>query len=245
MSQKAGRIFLEQQGHTNLQFETDGRVDIIAESPAGQILRIELKLISMIMEAKERVFKAIRTTKNRLKPKRLTHLLILTLLRKTETDDERFIKVKEYCLLGIFVSKSELEKKDEKELVREIGEKVDAHLDDDFELISISREEFLRNWEREERREELVEELQKTVVELSEEVRRLDQTILEEVKKIDHKLDQKVTDEVGKLDQKVTDEVRKLDQKVTDEVRKLDQKLSDNQKQLEDILKLLTKHFKK
>ncbi len=212
MSQKAGRIFLEQQGHTNLQFETDGRVDIIAESPAGQILRIELKLISMIMEAKERVSKAIRTTKNRLKPKRLTHLLILTLLRKTETDDERFIKVKEYCLLGIFVSKSELEKKDEKELVSEIGEEVNAHLEDDFELISISREEFLRNWEREERREELVEELQKTVVELSDEVR--------------------------KLDQKVTEEVRKLDQKI-------DRKLSDNQKQLENILKLLTEHFKK
>ena len=208
LSQEAGKIFLEEQAHTNLKFETDGRVDVVAETSTGQILRIELKLISQIIEAKARVTRAIRTTKNQLKAKRLTHLLILTLVRKVETDDERVIKVKEYCLLGIFVSRSELEKKDEKELIREIGEEVRGHLEEGYELISISREEFLRNWEQEETRQEQIEQLQKSVQKLSEEVKLQGEAI--------QNLDQKLDEKLSETQKQLTDILNLLKKKLND-----------------------------
>ncbi len=191
LSQEAGRIILEEQSHTNLQFETDGRVDVIAESSAGQTLRIELKLISALKESKGRLLSAIRTTQSRLKPKRLTHLLILTLLRKAEADDERFIKVKEHCLLGIFVSKSELEKKNDEELATEIVEEVERHLEEGYEIISLSRAEFLESLKLEEQRMALERQRMEREEQTRQEIIQLkaeNQELKQAIKTLDQKL---------------------------------------------------------
>ncbi|RMG41863.1 MAG: hypothetical protein D6732_01915, partial [Methanobacteriota archaeon] len=79
-------------GFLNLRLEKEDRVDVIATHPNGSEWRIELKLISMIVEMKGLVLHAIRQTKARLNKKRLTHLLFLTLVRHKVSDDEHFIK---------------------------------------------------------------------------------------------------------------------------------------------------------
>ncbi|RMH41875.1 MAG: hypothetical protein D6694_08490, partial [Gammaproteobacteria bacterium] len=103
-SQEAGRIVLEALGFLNLRLEKEDRVDVITTHPDGSEWRIELKLISMIVEMKGLVLYALRQTKARLNKKRLPHLLFLTLVRHKVSDDEHFIKAKHYCLLGILVS---------------------------------------------------------------------------------------------------------------------------------------------
>ncbi len=162
-SQEAGRIVLEALGFSNLQYEAEGRVDIIAEHPSGTEWRMELKLISMIIEMKGLVLHGIRQTKTRINKKNLTHLLFITLLRHKASDDEHFIKAKEYCLLGIFVSRSELEKKNEKEIAAEIAQEVEKYLDPEVDLVSVSKAEYQEILRLEDERMQLMDNLEKKV----------------------------------------------------------------------------------
>ena len=168
-SQEAGRIILESLAFTNLRFETEGRVDVITTHPDGTKWRIELKLISLILEVKSLVLRALRQTKAQMDRKRLTHLLIMTMIRHKISDDEHFIKAKQYCLLGIFVSKSELEK-DEKKIASEIAEEVGKYLDPDVDLVSVSKAEYQEMLRLEDERLQLMDDLQTEVMEIKDKV---------------------------------------------------------------------------
>ncbi|RMG32033.1 MAG: hypothetical protein D6732_14070 [Methanobacteriota archaeon] len=220
LSQDASRIFLEGLGFSRFMFEAEIRVDVDAISPAGEVYRLEVKLISLLNEAKGRVALAIRETRRRMGRKGLTHLLFLTPLRLLETDDKHFIKVKGYCLLGIFVSKSELEKKKEEDLVKEVGEEVEKHLDDGIELISISKAEFLENLRLEEQRIELEQQTQKMLESFGTKTIELEQKL--EGLSEESENQRKMIEDQGKM------------------IEQIDKKITKTQQQLDTLIKLLS-----
>ncbi len=244
LSQRAGQIFLEGLGFSRMRFEIEGRVDVEAISPRGEIHRLELKLISLINEAKGRVARAIRETKQRMDEKRLTHLLFLTPLRLRETDDKHFIKVKGYCLLGIFVSKSELKKKKEEDLVAEVGEEVESHLVEEVELISIGKAEFLENLKLEEQRMELEEqriELERQTQEMLGRLGAKTDEFEEKLNELSEEAEnqRKMIEDQGKM---IEDQGKMIeDQGKT--IEKIDKKITETQVQLERLMKLLSEKF--
>ncbi len=249
-SQKAGLIFLKEIGFSHIRFEVKKRVDVEAISPDRGKSRIELKLISMINEAKGRVKRAIRETIQRLDAKQLTHLLFLTLLREKETDDKHFIKVKGYCLLGIFVSKSELIKTDEDQLAIEVAEEVGKYLNNKVELISISKAEFLENLKMEEERikaeeqtKEILNSLKSETEELRQKTEGLEQKLEQKVEGLEQKLEQKVEgleQAVNEISKK-TDVQKRMVENQGKAIEQLDMKITKTQDQLEKLIALLSK----
>ncbi|RMG26692.1 MAG: hypothetical protein D6732_21060 [Methanobacteriota archaeon] len=259
-SQEAARIFLESQGFVGLKFEAEGRVDVIAISRRQGEFRIEVKLISSLNESKGRVLRAIRETRRRLESKKLTHLLFLTLLRRKETDDEHFIKIKEYCLVGIFVSKSELEKKKENELVKAVGEEIERYMEGEIDLIGMNKAEFRESWRLEEERQKLLDGLEAGVKSLENSFETLKEQILgfqdntlqieEKVDQIEEKVDQieekvdQIEEKVGQIEEKVEQKVDQIEEKVTElshQIKGLERQLSENQEQLREFLAYLSK----
>ena len=248
LSQNAGQIFLEGLGFSRMRFEIEGRVDVEATSPTEEIYRLELKLISLINEAKGRVVRAIRETKRRMDKKGLTHLLFLTPLRLRETDDKHFIKVKGYCLLGIFVSKSELKKKKEEDLVAEVGEEVESHLVEEVELISIGKAEFLENLKLEEQRMELEEqriELERQTQEMLDRLGTKTDEFEQKLNEISSKTEYhgEMIEDQGKMieDQgKMIEDQGKMIEDQGKMIKKIDDKLTETQQQLDRLMKLLS-----
>ncbi len=230
-SQEAGRIVLESLAFTNLRFEAQGRVDVIATYPDGIEWRIELKLISLILEMKSLVLRALRQTKARMGRKRLTHLLVITMVRHKVSDDEHFIKAKQYCLLGIFVSKSELEK-DEKTIASEIAEEVGKYLDPDVDLVSVSKAEYLEMLRLEDERLQLMDDLQSGV-----------KTLRDTVGGIGDKVEG-IEDKVEGIEDKVEgieDKVEGIVSKVAEMENNLKNQTASMQEQLSHLTELVSK----
>ena len=244
-SQEAGRIVLESLAFTNLRFEAQGRVDVIATYPDGIEWRIELKLISLILEMKSLVLRALRQTKARMGRKRLTHLLVITMVRHKVSDDEHFIKAKQYCLLGIFVSKSELEK-DEKTIASEIAEEVGKYLDPDVDLVSVSKAEYLEMLRLEDERLQLMDDLQSGVKTLRDTVGGIGdkvEGIEDKVEGIEDKIEG-IEDKVEGIEDKVEgieDKVEGIVSKVAEMENNLKNQTASMQEQLSHLTELVSK----
>ncbi len=118
LSQESARLLLDCFVFSDPVWETEGRVDLIVSSDT-EIYRIEIKFISKLDENRYRLIDAIKKTRSDIATKKLDFLLVTTLAKKFSKHKD-FKRFEGYCLLGILVSKVEIEETPPEKLATEI-----------------------------------------------------------------------------------------------------------------------------
>ena len=219
LSQESARLLLGHFDFSDPVWETKGRVDLIVTSDSKKC-RIEIKFISKLNENRNRLIDAIRKTKTDIATKKLDFLLITTIAKKFSMQ-EGFKRFKGYCVLGILVSKVEIEETPPELLANEIlkeGRSVIGLWD---EFTSMYQEQLLQHSKDIEKLSELNQDQTKHINAVEGKVDSLETKMDSLETKMDS-LETKVETKVDSLETKVDSLENKVETKVDSLENKVD-----------------------
>ncbi len=219
LSQESARLLLGHFDFSDPVWETKGRVDLIVTSDSKKC-RIEIKFISKLNENRNRLIDAIRKTKSDIATKKLDFLLITTIAKKFSMQ-EGFKRFKGYCVLGILVSKVEIEETPPELLANEILKEGRSVLGLWDEFTSMYQEQLLQHSKDIEKLSELNQDQTKHINAVEGKVDSLETKMDSLETKVETKVDSLET-KVDSLENKVETKVDSLENKVDSLENKVD-----------------------
>ncbi len=241
LSQESARLLLDRFDFSDPIWETKGRVDLIVTSDSKKC-RIEIKFISKLDENRNRLIDAIRKTKSNIATKKLDFLLVTTLAKKFSKQED-FKRVEGYCVLGILVSKVEIEETPPEILANEILNKARDRLEIWDEFTSMYQEQLLQHSKDIEKLSELNQDQTKHINAVEGKVDSLENKVGSLESKVDSlenkvdSLENKVENKVDSLETKVDsleNKVDSLENKVENKVDSLENKVEALRNDVDD-----------
>ncbi len=221
LSQESARLLFDCFSFSDPVWETEGRVDLIVSSES-EIYRIEIKFISKLDENRYRLINGIKKTRSDIKSKNLDFLLVTTLAKKFSMHKD-FKRFEGYCLLGILVSKVEIEETPPEKLATEILEEGRSLLEQWDEFGMMYQEQLLQHSKDIEKLSELNHDQTKHITAVEDKVDSLENKVETKVDALENKVEN------------VENEIKQLQ----NDVNSLHDKFDDFQKNVMSILERL------